>query len=361
MFHLLSFEGWISFISIISVWIIGFTFSLRLIYESLKRQVKLLFFAGVMIIFMTLVYLGPFFDFLTILLTGSNFPNKEILAILSNVWDGPIIISLSYVLGELIYPKYRKYILVFSFILCALLEVFLFLDPLGSIRVILSQDPGEIAHFVPMLIGSPFFIAQSILIVVGLPLFLIGLSYKVIQSNGIIKKKYTFLTIAFSLYITSMALFTYLHAAILFTILNVLVFISYCFLYLGLREEPEKPKEKTPKKEVKIEESLFRLTKRPDNITEEDVTFHREKKICLVCKGDVSRINYICPKCSALYCIKCSEELTKLENVCWVCNEPFDPSKPSKPYKKEEEEVEINKLEKMQKKSKVDHNPPQNK
>jgi len=122
---------------------------------------------------------------------------------------------------------------------------------------------------------------------------------------------------------------------------------NFIFAYLALRTEPEKPKEKTPKEEVKIKESLFRLTKRPYNITEEDVTFHREKKICLVCKGDVSRINYVCPKCSALYCIKCSEELTKLENVCWVCNEPFDPSIPSKPYKKEEEEVEIDKSEEI--------------
>jgi len=92
-----------------------------------------------------------------------------------------------------------------------------------------------------------------------------------------------------------------------------------------------------PNKEIKIEESLFRLIKRPGSITEEEVTFHREKKICLACKGEVLRINYICPECSALYCIKCIEELTKLENVCWVCNMPFDPSKPSKPYKKEEE------------------------
>ena len=360
MNHLLSIEGWISFISIISLWIIGYTFSLRLIYESIKRQARLLFFAGIMIIFMSLVYLGSFFDFLTIFLTGSNFPNKEILAILSNIWDGPLTISLTYVLSGLIFPKYRKYFVVFSFLLSALLEVFLFFDPLGSIRVILSQDPGEIAHFVPMVIGSPFFIVQSFGIAI-FPMFLIGLFYKVIQSSGIIKKKYTFLTIAFSLYITSMTLFTFLHTAILFTILNILVFISYCFLYLGLREEPEKPKEKTPKKEVKIEESLFRLTKRPDYITEEEVTFHREKKICLVCKGDVSRINYICPKCSALYCIKCSEELTKLENMCWVCNEPFDPSKPSKPYKKEEEKVEIDKSGKIQKKSKVDNNPSQNK
>lgn len=87
-------------------------------------------------------------------------------------------------------------------------------------------------------------------------------------------------------------------------------------------------KDKPLREEVKIEESLFRLIKRPDNITEEEVIFHREKKICLACKGIVSRINYICPECNALYCIKCYEELTKLDNICWVCNEPFDPSKP---------------------------------
>ena len=102
-------------------------------------------------------------------------------------------------------------------------------------------------------------------------------------------------------------------------------------------------KKNTNNKEIKIEESLFRLTKRPENISEEDVTFYREKKVCLACKGEVSRINYICPKCSALYCIKCSKELTKLENVCWVCNELFDPLKPSKPYEEEEEKSKKNK------------------
>ena len=93
------------------------------------------------------------------------------------------------------------------------------------------------------------------------------------------------------------------------------------------------PKEKLPKEDVKIEESLFRLIKRPDNITEEEVTFHREKKICLACKEPVSRLNYLCPKCDALYCIKCSEELSRLENMCWVCNEPFDETKPVRPNK----------------------------
>ncbi len=93
------------------------------------------------------------------------------------------------------------------------------------------------------------------------------------------------------------------------------------------------PKEKPLKEEVKIEESLFRLIKRPDNVTEEEVIFHREKKICLACKGPVLKVNFLCPKYEALYCIKCSEELGRLENMCWVCNEPFDDTKPIRPYK----------------------------
>ena len=88
-------------------------------------------------------------------------------------------------------------------------------------------------------------------------------------------------------------------------------------------------------------------------LTEEEITFYKEQKICLVCKGKISRLNYICPNCDALYCVKCSEALSNLENACWVCNEPFDESKPYKPFKKVEEEVEIDISEKPQKKPKT--------
>ncbi len=82
-------------------------------------------------------------------------------------------------------------------------------------------------------------------------------------------------------------------------------------------------------------QTSLRIFSRPQSITEEEVTFFREQRICLICKNKVSRINYICPKCSALYCLKCSEELSNLENMCWVCNEPLDESKPIKPFKKD--------------------------
>ncbi len=72
-------------------------------------------------------------------------------------------------------------------------------------------------------------------------------------------------------------------------------------------------------------------------IIEEKVTISKEKKICLVCKGEVFGFSYIC-KCGANYCEHCARALSNLENVCWACDVPIDFSKPSKPYKEEEAE-----------------------
>jgi len=78
--------------------------------------------------------------------------------------------------------------------------------------------------------------------------------------------------------------------------------------------------------------SSFYLYTRPDRITEEEVIFHKEKKICLVCKKKILKLNYICPKCEIFYCMNCGQALANLENACWVCNTPIDESKPSKSF-----------------------------
>lgn len=94
---------------------------------------------------------------------------------------------------------------------------------------------------------------------------------------------------------------------------------------------------------------FFEAWAKPKKVTEEEVTISKEKKICLVCKGKTSRLTYICPECDAIYCVKCSNTMSDLENACWACETPFDESKPVKPYKKEEEKVEVE--EKIQKTS----------
>jgi hypothetical protein len=66
---------------------------------------------------------------------------------------------------------------------------------------------------------------------------------------------------------------------------------------------------------------------KPVTITIEEIQLYREKGLCLVCKGKIEGINYTCPKCNALYCIKCLEVLKSLENECWVCERSFIDSK----------------------------------
>ncbi len=61
----------------------------------------------------------------------------------------------------------------------------------------------------------------------------------------------------------------------------------------------------------------------------------------MVCKNKISRLNYICPGCLALYCVKCSEALSNLENSCWVCETPFDETKPVQVIKEVGDEIAV--------------------
>ena len=75
-------------------------------------------------------------------------------------------------------------------------------------------------------------------------------------------------------------------------------------------------------------------------IIEDKVAIHKEKKICLVCRGEVLRFSYIC-ECGVMYCENCARAVSDLENVCWACEEPIDYSKPVKPFKDEMEKIKV--------------------
>jgi hypothetical protein len=96
------------------------------------------------------------------------------------------------------------------------------------------------------------------------------------------------------------------------------------------------------KKRKKFKDSLGMFSK-PEKITEQEISVAIEKKICLVCKGAGLRYTYICPKCNVIYCVKCAKTLEKMENACWVCNNPFDESKPVMLEEKLEEDLVVEK------------------
>ena len=99
--------------------------------------------------------------------------------------------------------------------------------------------------------------------------------------------------------------------------------------------------------------SAARIIRRPDVITEEEVSISKEKKICLVCKGKVGGFSFICDECGAFYCDNCAKAMINLENTCWACNTAIDPTKPAKPYENDKEGIKLKKGEETKKQLKV--------
>jgi hypothetical protein len=121
----------------------------------------------------------------------------------------------------------------------------------------------------------------------------------------------------------------------------IIALASFLLSYLALRAEPEQPKKRV-KKTITSKDSLFRIVERPEYITDEEVSYYREQKICLMCKGKVIGFNiFLCPNCEALYHEDCARALSNIENACWVCNNPIDEEKPAIPFKKVEEKKDI--------------------
>lgn len=335
----LSLQGWLNGLSSSGLVIFGCAIGLFCIYKSRKSEAKLLLYWGLASIFFGLSWLGDLIDFLTILLTGKNMVNAYGLhSLICFMWVPLYIIFAMYVCAELLTPKKKWYVIGVITILGIFFELFIFLDPIGSFTVVYPDKPGEDLINEGIAFGSPAFIFGSILIFFVVIFLNFGFLYKSIQSEGVIRKKFLLLFIG-ALFSSMAVLDALTTSGIARSIVRLLVISGWAINYFGLREEPEKKEKIKPEKEVHVEGDLFRIYQyKKEDITEEEVSISKEKKICLVCKGKVFGFNSFICKCDTIYCQKCARTLSDLENMCWVCGTPFDESKPVKPYKEEEKE-----------------------
>jgi hypothetical protein len=349
---MLSLDGWINGLSAVIILISGTLFGIFLIYKGMKTKAKLLGILGIALFFLGLVYLGLTFEFFTVLITGFNLDNTNgIIGTLGYMWVGIAAIPAIYIGVELIIPKFRWYIIGIFSVLAIFYETILFIDTANSFNFVYPTNPGDDLIDDPLFIGSPFsllFFAYISFAIIfdGLVCFIKGL-----KSEGIIRKKLFFLSSGFLIFLL-VGTFDQLHfPGLILLFVRVPLIVSFWLWYVGLRETSAEKKPK-PKKEIKIEEGLFRLIQRPDNITEEEITISKEKKICLVCKGEAIGLTFICTECEAFYCVNCSQAISNLENRCWVCNAPIDPSKPVKEMKVDEDlEIDAKKRNKFISKS----------
>ncbi len=337
---ILSQLGWIDAISIMCFFLFNVIFGLYLVYKSRKTRARLLFIVGIAIISIGFGKLHFVCDFISILLTGRNLEVSVYLRIFIH-YTPPFFYGFFavYIGIELLMKEKKKYAIFFVLVLCILLQIVFYVDPTNNVDIIVPVQSGQSLVEINLASGSLAFIFAIIIGTLAVIFSGFGLFIKSFQVEGLLKKKYLILAVGFFLYVLTVLLETITTVLLLNIIYEIGGVVSASLWYLGLREEDVKIRE-IPKKDVTIEEGLFRLSKRPDNITEEEVTFHREKKICLVCKGRVQKFNYICPMCDALYCMKCAQALTNLENVCWVCDSPIDDSKPVQVSSKSEDIID---------------------
>ena len=138
------------------------------------------------------------------------------------------------------------------------------------------------------------------------------------------------LTLVFNLQLDELSIVIILVSVALLVLVTLYIIFS---IFRRRERESEARKEEM--------QDTIKMFTRPINININDIKMYREKGLCLVCKNRISRLTYVCPDCESLYCYKCSTALTNLENMCWVCETPFDETKEVKMVKSSDEEIII--------------------
>ena len=214
-------------------------FGLFSLYKSLKLKAKLLTIAGLAMIFVGFLWLGPTVDFIFVLLGKGNIPGDPPVAyvILSYLWVAPALIFAIYLGGELIMPK-KKWILVGVYIaLGVVFEYFLWFDTIASF----DELGVEVGFEGEKLINASFetlhptFLLVALFLVSSFVLLGIGFAIKAKQSTGMLRKKFTYLSIGFIIFVLSGALDSIIELPLAIGIIRVVMATFALWMYLGLK------------------------------------------------------------------------------------------------------------------------------
>jgi hypothetical protein len=241
---------------------------------------------------MGFMWLGPIVDFGTIVFTTQNLDNSfGLYSILSYMWVPIPLVLAMFITAHILLPEKKWYIVSIYVILGIIFEYFVFFDTLNSFIFNPPVTPGGRLIDARFNATSPAFVLIAIF---DFSVLFNGIGFlrKSIQSKGIIRRKNLYLSIGFFIFV-------------FFTIFDVFNFpgfneiyiirmgINFCYLffYLGLKEESTKPKKLLPKKQAKIEDSLFFFTEKPNQVTE-DLVDEEPVLILIISEGGVPIFSY---------------------------------------------------------------------
>jgi len=233
----LDINGWIDGITASGVVIFGIIFGLFFIYRSRKTKAKLVAFLGTANMFAGLMWLGVFTDFLLVLINQQNMPNNGTVAILSYIWFAPAIITAMYIGAELLTPKIKRYIVVVILIISILFEIVVFLYPLESFNFVPSPGTQPSINLIDYNVNLMTLagILMGIMLITVLIFLGLGFLYKALQSSGVIRKNFLYLSIG-SIFFCIFGLLEGLTVpGILVIIVRIGYLSSFWLMYLGLK------------------------------------------------------------------------------------------------------------------------------
>ncbi len=209
-------------------------FGILSFYHARKLGARLLGIAGVMMILIGLLWLGPFVDFLMILTTGKNISPVYVYMWLSYMWVAPAIVLGMYLGSELLAPEKKKAIVIFYAILGVIFELYLFLDWTNVFTWTLN-NPGQDTIDSSFQRTSP---AYWIIIFFLVSTFIfegIGFAIKAKQATGEIKRRFRFLSLGYTVFVVCGALDSVIPPGIAIGFSRAVMMTFALWMFLGLK------------------------------------------------------------------------------------------------------------------------------
>lgn len=222
--------------SALGVLIINAVIGLYILIRAYQLKAKLLKYAGAMIILIGLLWGGPAVDFLMILLTETNISPNWIYPIISYIWVAPAIILAISIGAELLAPKKKKIILIIVLIIGIVFEVGLLVFPFDGLSFAYTlNNPGSDIIDTSLNYGFFTFYALALILIFVLVFNGFGSLKKAIALTGILRKKFTYLALAFIIFPVAAVFDTLISTPILLPFVRITVIITGILLYLALK------------------------------------------------------------------------------------------------------------------------------
>jgi len=231
----IAFEGWLDGLTASGIIISSAIFGLLSLYKSIKLKAKLLSIAGLMIFFVGFLWLGPTIDFMFKLIADNNIEPKQVYVLLSYTSVAPALFFAIYLGSELLIPKWKWLFLGIFLVLGIIFEMFLWFSPNQSFDHIkvLEVDGLIDASFNR---AHPTFLMVALFLVSALIFLGIGFAIKAKQATGLLRKKFTYLSIANIIFVVCGALDSILTLPLAIGFVRVVMMTFALWMYLGLKK-----------------------------------------------------------------------------------------------------------------------------